>query len=288
MIIDPEVLLRAYAVGLFPMADSREDEEVFWVEPKDRAILPLDGFHLSRSLRKTLRRDVFTIRCNTAFEEVVDLCAEAAPDRRESWINPTIRESYQLLNQIGHAHSIECWQKGVLVGGLYGVSLGRVFCGESMFSRQRDASKVALCALVAAMRHGGFTLLDCQFMTDHLASLGAIDISQEAYLERLDVALQGSAYERPAARRPRLYGTAGGGGSSAGAVSVGAGGVAGAGVAGAGAEPSLPDAFSELISVAGADGRRAGADSDDSDVLDPAMGSSSPGKLIAQSLTQTS
>ncbi|MEO1044092.1 MAG: leucyl/phenylalanyl-tRNA--protein transferase [Pseudomonadota bacterium] len=286
MLIDPEVLLRAYAVGLFPMADSRDDEEVFWVEPKDRAILPLDGFHLSRSLKKTLRRDIFTLRCNTAFADVVNLCAEAAPDRRETWINPTIRESYQLLHRIGHAHSIECWREGRLVGGLYGVSLGRAFCGESMFSRSTNASKVALSALVAAMRHGGFALLDCQFMTDHLASLGAIEIAQSEYLEQLDDALEGSAYARPAARRPRLYGSVTG--SRAASASIaGVSGGADSGAGGSDAEPSLPEAFAALL-AGGGDASAAGGAVSGAESAEPGNAASSPGKLIAQSLTQTS
>src|SRR5438270_1623470 len=156
--IDPDLLLRAYAIGVFPMADARDADEVFWVEPKKRAILPLDGFRLSRSLRKTIRSGVFTVTCDEAFAEVVRRCAE----REETWINREIEESYRLLYRRGHAHSIECWQQGELVGGLYGVNLGAVFFGESMFSLRRDASKVALAWLVARLKVGGYRLLDCQ------------------------------------------------------------------------------------------------------------------------------
>jgi leucyl/phenylalanyl-tRNA--protein transferase len=183
--IDPDLLLRAYAIGVFPMADARDADEVFWVEPKRRAMLPLDGFRLSRSLRKTLRSGTFTITRDEAFAEVVRRCAE----REETWINREIEESYRLLHLRGHAHSIECWQEGELAGGLYGVNLGAAFFGESMFSLKRDASKVALAWLVARLKVGGYRLLDCQFMTDHLRSLGAVEILQEDYLVLLAEAL---------------------------------------------------------------------------------------------------
>ncbi|MDB5693240.1 MAG: leucyl/phenylalanyl-tRNA--protein transferase [Alphaproteobacteria bacterium] len=184
-VIDPETLLRAYAIGVFPMADARDAEEVFWVEPKRRAILPLDRFRLSRSLKKTLRTGAFLVTRDAAFAEVVRRCA----DREETWINQGIEESYRLLHLRGHAHSIECWQDGALAGGLYGVTLGAAFFGESMFSLQRDASKVALAWLVARLKVGGYRLLDCQFMTDHLRSLGAVEIRQEDYLALLTEAL---------------------------------------------------------------------------------------------------
>ena len=191
--IPPNILLAAYAGGIFPMADSAEDEEVFWVEPRVRAILPLDGFHLSRSLAKRVRQEYFTVTSDQCFNEVVARCAETAPDREETWINPVIRNSYAQLHAIGHAHSVECWRDGQLVGGLYGVSLGRAFFGESMFSRATDASKVALAWLVARMRVGGFTLLDCQFQTDHLQSLGAVEIPQKSYLALLQPAVDAAA-----------------------------------------------------------------------------------------------
>ena len=167
------------------MADGADDPSVHWVEPRRRAILPLDGFHLSRSLKKLIVADRFRVTTDTAFARMMALCAEPASDRPTTWINPVIKASYEGLFRLGHAHSVECWQEGELVGGLYGVSLGRVFFGESMVSRARDASKVALAHLVARLRAGGWKLLDCQFITPHLASMGAIEISQADYLTRL-------------------------------------------------------------------------------------------------------
>ena len=189
--IDAELLLLAYRSGVFPMADNRDDPEVFWVEPRRRAILPLDGFHSSSSLARTLRRGRFAVTCNAAFDAVIAACAEAAPDRAETWISCRIAASYRELHRLGHAHSIECWQGEHLVGGLYGVGFDRVFCGESMFSRVPDASKVALAWLVAALRRGSASLLDCQFMTAHLASLGAVEISQKRYVALLREAQAG-------------------------------------------------------------------------------------------------
>lgn len=189
MQIDPLILLQAYSIGVFPMADDRDADEVYWVEPKMRAIMPLDGFHLSRSLARLLRRDRFRITANRAFSQVLALCAQSAPDRPSTWINHEIERAYGDLHARGFAHSIEVWDGADLVGGLYGVSLGRAFFGESMVSRRPDASKVALAWLVARLRHGGFTLLDCQFMTDHLRSMGAVEISQRAYLQLLGVAV---------------------------------------------------------------------------------------------------
>lgn len=186
--IDPNLLLRAYAVGVFPMADSRRARDVYWVEPAARGILPLDGFHLSRSLRKTVRSDRFTVTADRAFGQVIAACAETRIGAQGTWINRQIEEACNTLFSRGHAHSIECWQGDRLVGGLYGVSLGGAFFGESMFSRATDASKVALAHLVARLRVGGYRLLDCQFLTEHLASLGAVEISRDAY-----VGLLGSA-----------------------------------------------------------------------------------------------
>lgn len=174
------------------MADDRTDDAVYWVEPKKRAILPLDGFHLSRSLRKTLKSGRFETSLNRAFPQVIQACAAPAPDRPTTWINGAIEEAVLALHARGHAHSIETWQDGVLVGGLYGIALGRAFFGESMFSRATDASKVALAHLVARLRVGGFDLLDCQFQTPHLKSLGAIEISKQDYSGRLASALSGS------------------------------------------------------------------------------------------------
>lgn len=174
------------------MADGRDAPEVYWVEPRKRGILPLDGFKLSRSLAKTLRSGRFETTADLAFAEVVSLCAERADERPSTWINHQIEASVALLHAGGHAHSIETWEKGKLVGGLYGVKLGRAFFGESMFSRATDASKVALAHLVARLRAGGFTLLDCQFITPHLASLGAIEIDRADYLAALVSAVAGS------------------------------------------------------------------------------------------------
>ena len=189
-IIPPELLLRAYRAGIFPMADSRDDPEIYWVEPRQRAILPLHAFHLSHSLARTLRRGRFRVTCNAAFDAVIDHCAAPRPDAQESWISARIRESYRELHRVGAAHSVETWMIGAdgaerLVGGLYGVGFARVFCGESMFARAPDASKVALAWLVAALRRGGGELLDCQFTTPHLASLGAVEIPQADYLALL-------------------------------------------------------------------------------------------------------
>lgn len=187
--LDPNLLLRAYAIGVFPMADSRSASDVFWVEPQRRAILPLDGFRVSRSFAKVIRSDRFRVTRDTAFGEIIAACAEARPDRPDTWINPAIEGAYAELHRRGHAHSIECWQEDRLVGGLYGVRLGAAFFGESMFSRMSNASKVALAHLVARLVAGGFTLLDCQFMTDHLASLGAVEVSKDDYASMLDSAL---------------------------------------------------------------------------------------------------
>ncbi len=233
-VIDPELLMLAYRSGIFPMAESRDDPEVMWIEPRERAIIPLDGLHVSRSLAKALKAERYQVTCNAAFAEVVDACAaprrpSQIDDGTDSWISERIAASYRLLNRMDHAHSIECWRKGAtgreLVGGLYGVGFGRVFCGESMFSRASDASKLALCWLVAAMRAAHMELLDCQFMTPHLATMGAVAMPQADYLKRLEHAL------RPTTEASFA---------------------------------SLPDGFHSLETA------------------------SSPGKLIAQSLTQTS
>ncbi len=183
--LDPRLLLQGYAMGIFPMADSRDSDEIFWVEPRSRAILPLDGFHLSRSLKRTLRSGKFTVTADRAFAEVVIACA----DREETWINGDIERAVLSLHRLGHAHSVEVWKDDALVGGLYGISLGRAFFGESMFSRMTDSSKVALAWLVARLKVGGYELLDCQFMTGHLASLGAVAVSRDRYVALLAAAL---------------------------------------------------------------------------------------------------
>jgi len=234
-IIPAELLLLAYRRGIFPMADDREDEDVYWVEPRHRAIIPLERFHVSRSLARSLRRDAWRVTCNADFGAVIDACAEPRPGHPKTWISRRIAASYRALHQAGHAHSIEVWEGEELVGGLYGVSFDRAFCGESMFSRRPDASKVALAWLVAALRRGGFLLHDCQFITPHLASLGAIEVPRETYATLLGEAV------------------------AAGAGDAGAAGLAG----------SVPLAFAALLAEAEGAG-------------------SSPGKLIAQSLTHTS
>ncbi|MEP1423068.1 MAG: leucyl/phenylalanyl-tRNA--protein transferase [Erythrobacter sp.] len=231
MPVPVETLLLAYRSGIFPMADNREDEEIFWVEPRERAIIPLEGLYVSKSLRKVLRSDRFTVTMDQDFEAVMHACAAPRPGHPESWISGRIVESYKGLHRAGHAHSIECWEHDEvstrrLVGGLYGVSFDSVFCGESMFSHADNASKVALCWLVASLRAANFKLLDCQFMTDHLASMGAVEMPQKAYLK-----LVGMAQKKP--------------------------------------ELELFEAFTRFAHA-------------------PAAPHSSPGKLIAQSLTQTS
>jgi leucyl/phenylalanyl-tRNA--protein transferase len=265
-IIPPELLLQAYRAGIFPMSDSRDDPEVYWVEPKMRAILPLDGFHLSHSLARTLRRGRFRVTCNAAFDAIIEACAAPRAEAEDSWISQRISESYRELHVRGHAHSIETWQTGAdgaqqLVGGLYGVGFGRVFCGESMFSRASDASKVALAWLVAALLRAGADLLDCQFTTPHLASLGAIEIPQTRYLELLQQA-----------QRPYAGGASGaeGAGLADGFAAGLASGEAPAG-AGAAAPAGLPAGFAALLDDAAAAGL-----------------ASSPGNVIVQSLTQTS
>jgi leucyl/phenylalanyl-tRNA---protein transferase len=185
--LDPRLLLQGYATGIFPMADSRNAAELFWVEPRNRAIIPLDRFHVSRSLRRTLRSDWFQVTLDRDFAGVIRACA----DREETWINAELERAMLALHGSGHAHSVEVWAGDRLVGGLYGVKLGRAFFGESMFSRERDASKIALAWLVARLKTGNFTLLDCQFMTEHLASLGAISVPRETYVALLSAALGG-------------------------------------------------------------------------------------------------
>ena len=187
--ITPDILLRAYSIGLFPMAESREADALFWVEPEQRGVFPLDGLAISRSLAKTVRSDRFEVRANRDFDAVIDACA----DRENTWINAEIRRLYRELFARGHAHSVEAYESGQLVGGLYGVSLGGAFFGESMFHETRDASKVALVHLVARLRYCGFRLLDTQFITPHLAGLGAVEIPREEYRSRLSAALDAPA-----------------------------------------------------------------------------------------------
>lgn len=187
--ITPEILLRAYSIGLFPMAEAADDPEIFWVDPEMRGILPLDAFHVSKSLQKTVRKKPFDIRFDTDFEGVIALCAQPADDRPSTWINETIRKLYRELHHMGHAHSVEAYDGDELVGGLYGVSLGAAFFGESMFSRRTDASKICLVHLVERMKSKGFVLLDTQFTTEHLKTFGAIDVPKDDYLKLLHAAV---------------------------------------------------------------------------------------------------
>ncbi|MXP13178.1 leucyl/phenylalanyl-tRNA--protein transferase [Altererythrobacter confluentis] len=258
--IPSDLLLMAYRSGIFPMSEGRDDEEIFWVEPRERAIIPLDGFRCSKSLRKIVRQDHFRVTCNQAFERIIEACAAPRGDEDGSWISNRIEASYLALHHAGHAHSIEVWRTpemggdmgGDLVGGLYGVSFDQVFCGESMFSRADNASKVALAWLVAILRQSGAKLLDCQFMTDHLATMGAIALPQERYLDLLENA------------RAR-------------------------------ADMSVPDAYAALLTAASS-GAGAGSAGTAADGLAASLSSASagsapevsPGKFIAQSLTQTS
>ena len=201
MEITPDLLLQAYRIGVFPMGERRDDPKLYWLDPRLRAVLPLDGFHLPHRLARTIRAGRFEVGADSAFAYIVRACAEPRPGHPESWINAPIVELYTELHRRGHAHSVECRLDGRLVGGLYGVSVGAVFFGESMFSRERDASKVALVHLVARLIKGGFRLLDCQFMTEHLRSFGAIEIPREEF--RI---LLADAIDRPASFQRELGG----------------------------------------------------------------------------------
>ena len=212
---DARDLLSCYARGVFPMADAREDDRVFLIDPERRGVIPLDGFHVARRLARSVRAEPFTVRVDTAFRAVVQACADAKPGRTETWINHPIEDLYVRLHELGHAHTVECWSDGELVGGLYGVSLGGAFFGESMFSRARDASKVALVHLVARLIVGGYRLLDAQFMTEHLSQFGAVEISRLDYHRRLALAISADGdFQR----------AGGDAGAGAGAATGGAGG----------------------------------------------------------------
>jgi leucyl/phenylalanyl-tRNA--protein transferase len=186
--ITPQILLKAYAVGVFPMAESADDPALYWVEPEERGIIPLAGLKVSHSLRKVIKQQRFEVRIDTAFDQVMRHCAEKTPERTETWINNRILRLYSELHAMGQCHSVESWQAGKLVGGLYGVRIGSVFFGESMFSRANDASKVALVHLVARLNYGGFALLDAQFMNPHLERLGAVSMKKMEYLKLLSAA----------------------------------------------------------------------------------------------------
>jgi len=192
--ITPEVLLKAYACGIFPMAENADDHALHWMEPPFRGIIPLDRFYVSRRLARTVRSDRFTVTVNRDFERVIDGCAEPMPGRGRTWINGRIRNLYRKLHERGHCHSVEVYQDDELVGGLYGVSLSRAFFGESMFHRTRDASKVALVHVIARLRAGGFALLDTQYVTDHLKTFGAVEIPRRQYHRHLEAALVGDAH----------------------------------------------------------------------------------------------
>jgi leucyl/phenylalanyl-tRNA--protein transferase len=191
--ITPQVLLKAYACGIFPMAESADDPGLFWIEPERRGIIPLDAFHVSRRLARTIRQQRFDIRIDTDFEAMVDGCAAPGRGRQRTWINARIRRLYRELFALGHCHTIEAWQNDALAGGLYGVSIGAAFFGESMFARVDDASKVALVHLVDRLRAGGYKLLDAQFITDHLRRFGAVEVNRRAYQKLLDQAIAGKA-----------------------------------------------------------------------------------------------
>jgi leucyl/phenylalanyl-tRNA--protein transferase len=193
MEITPDLLLQAYRIGVFPMGERRDDPKLYWLDPRLRAVLPLNGFHLPQRLKRTVRGGRFAVSADTVFADVVRACAAPRPGHPESWINAPIVELYTELHRRGHAHSVECRIDGRLVGGLYGVSVGAAFFGESMFSRARDASKVALVHLVARLIKGGFRLLDCQFMTEHLRGFGAVEIPREEFRSLLSEAIDRSA-----------------------------------------------------------------------------------------------
>ena len=193
MELTPELVLRAYAVGIFPMAESRFDPEVHWIDPEVRGVIPLSGFHVPRRLRRRVRRKAFTVTVDAAFPDVIAACAAPHTDRADTWINPTIEALYTDLAEMGFAHSVECWRDGELAGGLYGVSLGGAFFGESMFTRVSEASKVALVHLVMHLRKGGFRLLDTQFNTPHLGQFGAVEIGREQYRHLLARAVPAGA-----------------------------------------------------------------------------------------------
>jgi leucyl/phenylalanyl-tRNA---protein transferase len=244
--ITPQVLLKAYACGIFPMAESAEDNALYWIEPERRGILPLDRVHVPKRLARTIRKGGFEVRIDQHFEEVIEGCAAPRSGRRSTWINGRIRNLYRELFALRHCHTVEVWQDGQLTGGLYGVHLGRAFFGESMFSRARDASKIALVYLIARLKYGGFTLLDTQFVTGHLARFGAIEVSREEFQRFLEAALaggfaQGSGSGAAAAGGPAGGFGAGGASAAAGGVSAGGASAASAGGAGAAAFALLPE-----------------------------------------------
>jgi len=210
--LTPDMLLRAYAIGVFPMAEDRDDPDLFWVDPRMRGIIPLDAFHVPRRLRRTLRSGGFRVTVDSAFEATIEACAESTELRPRTWINDRIIMLYTSLFHLGFAHSVECWRGGQLIGGLYGVAMGGAFFGESMFSRESDASKIALIHLVARLRAGGFSLLDSQFITRHLRRFGAIEIPRGEYRQRLAEALKQNADFMTAPTRAEIEAVLRGGG----------------------------------------------------------------------------
>lgn len=248
--ITPQVLLKAYACGIFPMAESAEDNALYWIEPERRGILPLDRVHIPKRLARTIRRGGFEVRVDENFEAVIEGCAAPRSGRRSTWINGRIRGLYRELFALGHCHTVEVWQEGELTGGLYGVHLGRAFFGESMFSRARDASKIALVYLIARLKYGGFTLLDTQFVTGHLARFGAIEVSREEFQRFLEDALGGGRV----AHGSGAGASAAAGGVSGAVASAAAGGASGAGASAASAGASGGAAFSLLPEAVDAEG----------------------------------
>jgi leucyl/phenylalanyl-tRNA--protein transferase len=258
MEITPQVLLKAYACGIFPMAESAEDNALYWIEPERRGILPLDRVHVPKRLARTIRKGGFEVRIDRNFEEVIEGCAAPRSGRRSTWINARIRNLYRELFVLRHCHTVEVWQDGQLTGGLYGVHLGRAFFGESMFSRARDASKIALVYLIARLKYGGFTLLDTQFVTGHLARFGAIEVSREEFQRFLEAALAGGFAQGSGSGASAAGGPAGGfgaGGASAAPGGISAGGASAASAGGAGAaafallaEGVAPDGVLQLVS----------------------------------------
>jgi leucyl/phenylalanyl-tRNA--protein transferase len=256
--ITPQVLLKAYACGIFPMAESAEDNALYWIEPERRGILPLDRVHVPKRLARTIRKGGFEVRIDRNFEEVIEGCAAPRSGRRSTWINARIRNLYRELFVLRHCHTVEVWQDGQLTGGLYGVHLGRAFFGESMFSRARDASKIALVYLIARLKYGGFTLLDTQFVTGHLARFGAIEVSREEFQRFLEAALAGGFAQGSSSGASAAGGPAGGfgaRGASAAAGGISAGGASAASAAGAGAaafallpEGVAPEGVLQLVS----------------------------------------
>ncbi len=244
--ITPQVLLKAYACGIFPMAESAEDNALYWIEPERRGILPLDRVHIPKRLARTIRSGGFEVKIDRNFEAVIDGCAAPRSGRRSTWINGRIRGLYRELFALGHCHTVEVWQNGALIGGLYGVHLGRAFFGESMFSRARDASKIALVYLVARLKYGGFTLLDTQFVTGHLARFGAIEVSRDEFQRFLEAALGGGG---------TAHGSGSGGASAAagGLGGLGGGAATAAGGSGGSAGSSGAGVFSLLSEGAGAE-----------------------------------